>query len=263
VTQLHANSEKLRPSFGLGDFPRLATTMVIVGERLCEAVDVRAGQRVVDVATGSGNAALAAARRWCRVIGIDIEPSLLEKARERAAIERLPVNFVVGDAEALPFPDDSFDVALSTFTTTYSSEHELNEMLRVCRPGGKIGTVHWTEASAIRLLMGVVQGAPQPPQKRRPLRQMETYIRGRFGNLVSSVQVRRNNFVFRYESPQHWVDFFSSYFAPVMQALEPLEPDIRASRKADLLGKLKDLNQSEDETLVLPSEYLEVVAIKR
>jgi SAM-dependent methyltransferase len=138
LTGIKAGQQRM---WAAGDFSMVATSLVIVGELLCEAVDLHAGRTVLDVATGSGNTALSAARRWGTVTGIDFVPALLERGRERAAAERLQITFLEADAENIPFPDASFDVVLSTFGSMFapSPEQAAREMLRVCRPGGQIG----------------------------------------------------------------------------------------------------------------------------
>jgi ubiquinone/menaquinone biosynthesis C-methylase UbiE len=257
-------SEHHHSIWGSGDFPKLASTMLIVGEYLCESVSLRAGRKVLDVGTGSGNTALAAARRYCDVTGLDIVPALIETARERAATERLPLNFTVGDAEALPFRAASFDAVLSTFGGVYASESRLNEMLRVLRSGGSIGTVHWSRGCSMQIVMATAhQGAGARFGRKRPLREVKEYLSALFRERVVSVRVARRSFVFRYRSSQDWVDFLQSSFGPVIKAFETLDTTARQERARDLVGVVRRLNCSGDDTLVMPSEYIEVVAVKR
>ena len=250
-----------------GDYSSVGTTLVIVAEQLCEAVDLRPGQRVLDVATGSGNAAIAAARRFCEVTGIDYVPALLERARERAAAERLTVTFQEGDAEQLPVPDGSFDVVLSTLGAMFAPDQErtARELLRVCRPGGTIGMANWTPEGWIGQMFRVNGRHVPPPAglKGPPLWGTEARLRELFGDGISSLEVTRRHFVFRYRSVAHWLDFFRSYYGPTQKAFEALDPAGQEALARDLTDLALRFNRSGDETMVVPSEYLEVVATRR
>lgn len=256
-----------RETWASGDFAMIGATVVIVGELLCEAVDLHAGQKVLDVATGSGNTALAAARRWGEVTGVDYVPALLDRGRERAAAERLAIDFREGDAEALPFPDAAFDVVLSTFGAMFAPNQEkvARELLRVCRPGGKIGMANWTPEGWIGQLFRVTaQHVPPPAGLAAPVSWGdEARLSELFGVGVKSIQVSRRQFVFRYRSPEHWLEFFRTYYGPTLKAFEALDRSGQDRLATDLLDLTRRANRSGDATIVVPGEYLEVVATKR
>jgi SAM-dependent methyltransferase len=252
-------------AWGAGDYAVVGTTLQIVGETLCEAVDLRAGQRVLDVAAGNGNATLAAARRFADVTSTDYVGALLERARERAAADRLTVTFQEADAEKLPFADKSFDVVLSTFGVMFTPNQAraAAELLRVCRVGGKIGLANWTPDSFIgRVFKTIGTFIPPAPGLKSPaLWGTEAHLRELFGAGVP-ITIARKHFVFRYKSPQHWLEVFRSYYGPVVKAFAALDPAARLALESDLLALLAEFNIAEDGTLVLPSDYLEVVVTK-
>jgi ubiquinone/menaquinone biosynthesis C-methylase UbiE len=264
---LAAIKERQRQSWSAGNFARVGNRLIIVGELLCEAVDVRAGQKVLDVATGSGNTALAAARRSCEATGIDHAPGLIEEARRRAEAERLEATFEVGDAEDLPYPDASFDVVLSTFGVMFAPDQEkaAKELLRVCRPGGKIGLANWTpDGWAGEFFRTVDKYVPTPPGvKPPPLWGTEVRLRELFGEEVSSLEVTRRSYLFRYPSVKHFVGHYRAYFGPIRKAFESLDEAGQESLARDLEELQGRWNTSDDATLVVPSEYLEVVAVRR
>ncbi len=267
MPDLAAIKARQQQTWATGDFAVVGSLITIVSEHLCEAVDLRAGWAVLDVATGSGNTALAAARRFCEVTGVDYVPALLERGRERAAAERLPVTFREGDAEALPFPDASFDAVLSTFGVMFAPDQEkaAAELLRVCRPGGKIGLANWTpDGWAGQMFRTVGQHVPPPPGlKPPPLWGTEERLRELFGDRISSLDVSRRTFVQRFRSPQHWLEVFRTYFGPVMRAFDAVGPQGEEALARDLLALVERFNRSGDATAVFPSEYLEAVATRR
>ena len=216
---LAAVKTRQQGAWSSGDYAVVGTTLQIVGEQLCEALDIRAGQRVLDVAAGNGNATLAAARRWCKVVSTDYVPALLERGGERAAAERLEVEFQKADAEALPFADDSFDVVVSTFGVMFTPDQEraAAEMIRVCRPGGKIGLANWTPDGFIgQLFRTIGRHLPPPAGVKSPaLWGNEDRINDMFGVRASSIEIERRAFVFRYRSAQHWLDVFKTYYGPL------------------------------------------------
>jgi ubiquinone/menaquinone biosynthesis C-methylase UbiE len=252
-------------AWGSGDYAVIGTTLQIVGEMLCEAVDLRSNQRVLDVAAGNGNATLAAARRFADVVSTDYVGALLDRGRERAKADRLPVTFQEADAEALPFADASFDVVLSTFGVMFTPNQAqaANELTRVCRPGGKIGLANWTLESFIGNLFKTIGKyvPPAPGMKSPALWGHKAHLDTLFGSKVT-VAAESKNFVFRYKSPEHWVEIFRSYYGPVVKAFAAIDQQARDALEADLHALLDKFNVAEDGTLVIPSEYLEVVITK-
>jgi ubiquinone/menaquinone biosynthesis C-methylase UbiE len=232
---------------------------------LCEAVDLRSNQHVLDVAAGNGNATLAAARRFAEVVSTDYVASLLARGRERAAADRLPVTFQEADAENLPFPAGSFDVVLSTFGVMFTPNQEqaASELLRVCRPGGKIGLANWTPEGFIGTLFRTIGKyvPPAPGVKSPVLWGTKAHLHALFG-AKATVAAEQKNFVFRYGSPKHWVETFRDYYGPVHKAFAAIDPNARKALEADLYALLDELNVAKDGTLVVPSAYLEVVITK-
>ncbi len=254
-------------AWSTGNYGVIGTTLQIVGETLCEALDIRSGSRVLDVAAGNGNATLAAARHWCDVTSTDYVPALLESGRKRAEAEGHKVQFQEADAENLPFPDGSFDVVLSTFGVMFTPNQQkaASEMLRVCKAGGKIGLANWTPESFIGQLFKTI-GKYIPPAaglKSPSLWGTQARLEEFFG-AAGKIQATSRHFHFRYTSPQHFVDVFREWYGPMNKTFAALaaEPDKQASFHKDLLGLVEKGNRSGDQTLVLPSEYLEVVIEK-
>jgi ubiquinone/menaquinone biosynthesis C-methylase UbiE len=249
-----------------GDYAIVGTTLQIVGETLCEAVDLRSNQRVLDVAAGNGNATLAAARRFADVVSTDYVGALLEGGRRRAEADRLPVTFQEADAEALPFADASFDVVLSTFGVMFTPNQDkaARELLRVCRPGGKIGLANWTPESFIGQMFRMLGKYVPPVAGVAPPSLWGT--KARLDTLFGSqavVAAESRTFVFRYKSPTHWLEIFRDYYGPVLKAFASLNPESRKALEKDLHALLDQNNVARDGTLVLPSEYLEVVITKK
>ncbi|MEA2809210.1 MAG: hypothetical protein QOJ17_3351 [Rhodospirillaceae bacterium] len=253
-------------AWGSGDYAIVGTTLQIVGETLCEAVDLRSNQRVLDVAAGNGNATLAAARRFADVVSTDYVAALLEGGRRRAEADRLPVTVQEADAEALPFADASFDVVLSTFGVMFTPNQEkaAGELLRVCRPGGKIGLANWTPDSFIGQMFKVLGKYVPPVAGVAPPSLWGTKARldTLFG-AQAAVAAESRNFVFRYKSPVHWLEIFRDYYGPVLKAFASLAPEARTALEKDLLALLDKHNVAKDGTLVLPSEYLEAVITRK
>ena len=267
VVDLAGLKHKQQAAWSSGDYSVVGTTLQIVGESLCEALDLRAIERVLDVAAGNGNVSLAAARRWCQVVATDYVPSLLDRARERAAAERLAIEFREADAEALPFADESFDVVVSTFGVMFAPNHERSatEMLRVCRRGGKIGLANWTPDGFIgQLFKTIGKYLPPPPGAKSPaLWGVRARIVELFEPHAASVEAVPRNFVFRYRSPQHWMEVFRGFYGPVLKAFAALDTESQAALESELFALIAKFNRSGDATVVVPSEYLEIVITRR
>jgi ubiquinone/menaquinone biosynthesis C-methylase UbiE len=264
---LGAIKERQQKTWASGEFARIGNLMVLMGELLCEAVDLRAGSKVLDVGTGSGNAAISAARRFCEVWGVDYVPELIEYASKRAEIEQVEVTFEVGDAQNLPYPDASFDVVLSTIGVMFAPDQEkaASELLRVCRPGGRIGLANWTPDGYIgNMFRTIGKHVPPPPGiKPPPLWGTEERLRELFGEGVSSLQTTRRSFIFRDTSVRHYIEYARTYFGPMLKAFESLDPEGQEALTRDLEELLDRWNTSGDGTLVVPGDYLEVVAVRR
>lgn len=252
-------------AWGSGDYAVVGTTLQIVGETLCEAIDLRSNQRVLDVAAGNGNATLAAARRFAEVVSTDYVATLLDRGRERAKADHLQIAFKEADAEALPFAEASFDVVLSTFGVMFTPNQEqaASEMLRVCKPGGKIGLANWTPESFIGQLFKTIGKyvPPAPGVKSPALWGNKAHLDALFG-AKATVAAQSRHFTFRYKSPRHWLDVFRGYYGPVLKAFAAVEPTAREALEKELLALLDRFNGARDGTLVAPSEYLEVVITK-
>ena len=260
---LTAIKARQQGAWSSGDYAVVGTTLQIVGEQLCEALDIRSGQRVLDVAAGNGNVSLAAARRGCDVIASDYVPALLDRARERAAAERLQIDYREADAEALPFNNGSFDVVVSTFGVMFTPDQPqaAAEMIRVCKAGGKIGLANWTPNGFIgQLFKTIGKHLPPPAGVKSPaLWGTQTRLEELFGPKASAITTEPRNFVFRYRSPQHWLDVFRTYYGPLLKAFAGLQPAAQASLATDVLVLIEKFNRSGDTSMVVPSEYLEVV----
>jgi ubiquinone/menaquinone biosynthesis C-methylase UbiE len=265
--QMAAIKARQQKMWASGDFAVVGATLQIVGESLCEALDLRAGARVLDVAAGNGNVSLAAARRWCDVTATDYVPELLERARERASAERLPLTTQVADAEALPFPDESFDVVVSTFGVMFAPDHAraAGELMRVTRKGGKIGLANWTPEGFIGQLFRVVGAhAPPPAGVASPaLWGTETHLRDLFGAQAAKIEAPTRTFTFRYRSPEHWVEVFRTTYGPTLKAYEALDAKGQHALTGDLLLLIEQFNRACDGSMAAPGAYLEAVIVKR
>jgi ubiquinone/menaquinone biosynthesis C-methylase UbiE len=250
-----------------GDYAVVGTTLQIVGEELCEALDLRPGSKVLDVAAGNGNVTLAAARRWCEVTSTDYVPSLLERGRMRAAAEGLRVDFREADAEALPFPDASFDVVVSTFGVMFTADQDkaAAELLRVCKPHGKIGLANWTPDGFIgRLFKTLGKYLPPPAGVKSPAAWgTQARLNEMFGARTSEIIAPPRMFTFRYRSPQHWLEVFKAFYGPMLKAFAALDANAQAALTRDILALIGEFNRAGDGTMAVRSEYLEVVMTKR
>ena len=250
-----------------GDYAVIGATLQIVGETLCEAMDLRAGQKVLDVAAGNGNVTLAAARRWCDVTSTDYVPALLERGRARSDAEGLSVEFREADAEALPFKNGSFDAVVSSFGVMFTPNQDkaAAEMLRVCKPGGKIGMANWTPEGFIGQLFKIIsKHMPPPAGLRSPiLWGTRARLEELFGAQVSAIEASPRNFVFRYRSAQHWVEVFKTCYGPIHKTFGALPADGQTALLAEITSLIARLNTARDGTMVVPGEYLEVVVVKK
>ena len=261
-----AIKQKQQATWASGDFAVIGVTLQIVGESLAEAADICAGEKVLDIAAGNGNATLAAAHRFAEVTSTDYVPALLEKGAARAVAEGLDVKFEVADAEALPFPDASFDVALSSFGVMFTPDHRRSsaEMLRVVRSGGRIGLASWTPEGFIGQLFKVVGKHVPPPAGLQPpsLWGTEPYIVQLFGAQAEDITCVRKIFNFRYKSADHWIQIFRDYYGPTFKAFSALDADGQKSLEAGIKDLLNTFNIAGSRALVVPSEYLETVIRK-
>ena len=264
---LQSLKAKQQAAWSSGDYAVVGTTLQIVGEQLCEALDLRADQTVLDVAAGNGNVTLAAARRWCEVTSTDYVGSLLERGRRRAEAEGLAITFKEADAEALPFADNSFDAVVSTFGVMFTPNQSkaAAELMRVCRSGGKIGLANWTPDGFIgRMFKTLGKYLPPPAGAKSPaLWGTRAALDEMFGARAASIQIVPRNFVFRYRSPEHFIDLFKTYYGPMLKAFAALDADKQKGLHADLVALIADLNEADDGAMVVPGEYLEVVINKR
>ena len=262
-----AIKRRQQATWASGDFAVIGVTLQIVGETLAEAADIRAGETVLDVAAGNGNASLAAAHRFARVTSTDYVPALLDKGRARAGAEGLEIDFRVADAEDLPFADGTYDVALSTFGVMFAPDHakSAREMLRVVRAGGRIGLASWTPDGLVgQLFKTIGKYVPPPAGVRSPaLWGTEDYLHELFGEQASSIRIARRQFLFRYASTGHWLQVFKDYYGPVQKAFAALDEPGQAALEADIISMLQGANTAGGASLVVPSEYLEAVIVKR
>ncbi|MGZ3445705.1 MAG: class I SAM-dependent methyltransferase [Myxococcaceae bacterium] len=263
VADLAAIKTRQQATWAAGDYAVIGTTLTIVGESLCEAVDLRAGQNVLDVACGNGAASLAAARRYCKVTGVDYVRSLLARGEERAQAERLDVVFVEGDAEALPFIDGQFDAAISQFGIMFTPDHAraAGEMARVVRRGGKIGLASWTPDGFIGQVFALVGRTSPPPSglKPPPLWGTVPHCEELFDGAARSMQAEHREFVFRYQSPAHFTDVFRRFYGPIHKLYATLSEEKAATFTAELTDLIGRFNRADDGTAVIPSKYLELV----
>jgi len=267
VADLAAVKTRQQDAWSSGDYAVVGTTLQIVGEQLCEALDVRSGQKVLDVAAGNGNVSLAAARRWCEVTSTDYVPALLDGGRVRAEAEGTKIAFQQADAEALPFDDKSFDAVVSTFGVMFTPNQEraAAEMARVCKSGGKIGMANWTPDGFIGQLFKTLGKHLAPPAgvKSPALWGTRARLEELFKGQATAIGVEPRNFAFRYRSAQHFLAVFRTYYGPVLKAFSALEPRAQGALESDILALIGRFNRSGDGTMVVPSEYLEIIIVRR
>ena len=267
VPDLAAIKARQQAVWSTGDYAAIGTTLQIVGENLCEALDLRAGSRVLDVAAGNGNATLAAARRFCEVVSTDYVATWLASGRARADAEGLSVRFQEADAEDLPFADASFDVVLSTFGVMFTpaQERAAAELARVCRPGGRIGLANWTPEGFIGQLFKII-GRYAPPAAGLPsplLWGTHARLDALFGRTAKAIRAEPRQFTFRYRSPEHWVEVFRACYGPMTRLYAALDTAKQDGLTRDILALIARGNRAGDGGMVLPAEYLEVVIERR
>lgn len=249
-----------------GDYAKIGVTLQIVGEQLAEAMDLAPDSTILDVAAGNGNATLAFARRWFKVTSTDYVDALLARGRARAEAEELDVTFQVADAEKLPFPDASFDAVVSTFGVMFTPNQKqaANELIRVCRSGGKIGLANWTPTGFIgQVFKTIGKHVPPPPGVQSPaLWGTESWIGDAMGEKAASISFSLPNFVFRYRSPAHFIEFFRAFYGPMHKAFLALDPEGQAALNTDLLATIARFNSATDGSMRVPSEYAEIIITK-
>lgn len=264
---LSAIKARQQATWASGDYHMIGTQILLVSELLIEAVDVHSTDTLLDVATGSGNAAMAAARRGCSVVGIDYVPMLLDRARRRTETEGLAAEYIEADAEALPFADASFDVVTSVFGAMFAPDQmqTASELIRVCRPGGRIGLVAHTPGGFIgQLFKTIARHVPPPAGLESPIRWgTEERLHELFDEDITEMRVERRTFAFRYPSPKAYLDYWRRFYGPTMMAFESVGVVGYAGLEADLLDLIDRFNRVDDGTMIVPSEYLEVVMVKR
>jgi ubiquinone/menaquinone biosynthesis C-methylase UbiE len=267
TVDLDAARKMQQKTWSEGDFAMVASIVTMPSEQLAESLEIIPDERVLDVACGSGNASLAAARRaWGNVVGVDFVPALLERGRERAAAERLDVEFVEGDAVELPFGDAEFDIVTSIFGAMFAPDQEkaAAELLRVCKPGGRIGMGNWVPDGDIgKMFMTIAKHAPPPAGVQSPLRWgTEDGLRELLGDSVSELRIERRKSRQTFRSADHWLEFFRTYFGPTKVAYERVGPEGEEALTADIRDYLAKGNVAGDHALVLEPEYLEVIATR-
>jgi ubiquinone/menaquinone biosynthesis C-methylase UbiE len=266
--ELAALKNRQQVAWSSGNYAVVGTTLQIVGEQLCEAIDLRAGSKVLDVAAGNGMVSLAAARRWCEVTSTDYVPALLECGRARAAADGLSIAFREADAESLPFDDASFDAVVSTFGVMFTPNQEQSaaELMRVCKRGGRIGLANWTPDGFIgQVFKTLGKYLPPPPTGAKSPARWGTHaaLDEMFGSQASSIKAEPRFFNFRYKSAEHFLEVFKTYYGPVLKAFAALEASAQQDLHNDLYALIVRMNKSGDATMVVPSEYLEVVISRK
>ena len=264
---LTALKARQKAAWSSGNYAVVGTTLQIVGEQLCEALDLRSGSKVLDVAAGNGMVSLAAARRWCDVTSTDYVPALLECGRTRAAAEGFSIQFQEADAESLPFADASFDVVVSTFGVMFTPNQmqAAAELARVCKPKGRIGLANWTPDGFIgQVFKTLGKYLPPPAGAKSPaLWGTRAALEEMFNTQATSIKAEPRMFNFRYRSPENFLDIFKTYYGPVLKAFAALDEASRQQLHNDLYALIVRMNGSGDPTMVVPSEYLEVVITRR
>jgi SAM-dependent methyltransferase len=267
ASDLAALKMRQQAAWSSGNYAVVGTTLQIVGEQLCEALDLRPGAKVLDVAAGNGMASLAAARRWCTVTSTDYVPALLERGRARAEAEGLAIEFMEADAEDLPFDDGEFDTVLSTFGVMFAPNQDraAAELLRVCKAKGRIGLANWTPEGFIgQVFKTLGKYLPPPPAAKSPaLWGTRARLAEMFGSDVSLIEAETRYFNFRYRSPEHFLNVFETFYGPIHKAFAALDRQRQTELRNDLNALIVRMNRASDGTMIVPSEYLEVVITRR
>ena len=265
---LQAITQVQRQIWSEGDFAMVANLVYPVSDLLAEDLEILPDERVLDVASGSGNAAIAAARRaWGNTVSSDFVPALLERGRQRAAADGLEIEFVEADAQDLPFDDASFDVTISVFGAMFAPDQEKTaaELLRVTKPGGRIGMSNWTPDGRVAqmfLMMMKHTGGPPPGVMPPVLWGTEERVRELFGDGISDLRVERRTSRQAFRSADHYIEFFRTYFGPVKTAYDKVGPDGEAALTADLKAFLDEVNTGGERALVMEPDYLQVIATR-
>lgn len=266
MTDYQAIKAKQNAAWSSGDYAKIGVTLQTTGEQLAEAADLTPGSSVLDVAAGNGNATLAFARRWCNVLSTDYVDSLLEAGRTRAEAEGLDVQFRVADAEDLPFEDGQFDGVVSSFGVMFSPNQKqaVSELNRVCRSGGTIALANWTPQGFIGALFRAMGRHVTPPPGLNPpsLWGDREWIETMFAQYAEAIRINRKTFMFRYPSPQKFVDFFRTYYGPMHKAFLALDAAGQTALNADVLKTIEDFNTAADGSMAVPSEYVEVLVTR-
>lgn len=259
-------TEAGRAVWSSGDFNEIARQTMMVAEDVCRDADPRPGQAVLDVACGSGNVALVAARRYCMVAGIDIASNLIDRAKQRAAAEGSQIDLRVGDAQELPFPDASFDVVFSAFGVMFAPDQQraAGELLRVCRPGGRIVLANWMpEAFGVDFFGAHAKHAPPPEGAPSPLRWgTEEGARELLGPGAQELEFKRRSGFAYYRSIDHALDLFQSYFGPTIRAMNAVDDAGADALRADLASVFEKYNQADDGSAVIRTDYLQTTAYR-
>lgn len=267
TVNFEAIKEKQRTNWGSGDYGKIGVTLQITGEQLCESMDLKAGESVLDIASGNGNVALAAARRFCNVHATDYVESLLEQSKQRAEAEGFDIHYQFADAEDLPFADNAFDNVVSSFGVMFTPNQDKSaaELIRVCKSQGKIGLINWTPESFIGQIFKLIGRYIAPPAglKSPALWGTRAFIDAHFEAHASQITYRTREFNFRYCSPQHWIDLFRTYYGPVHKAFAALDTEQAQNLEIDLHQLIAEFNRDETGGMIVASEYLEIIVQKR
>lgn len=267
IPDFDAIKKKQQAMWASGNYGKVGSTLQITGENLCETMDISSGETVLDVAAGNGNATLAAARRYCRVTSTDYVQELLDQGKTRANVEGWHIEYQQADAEKLPFANTYFDNVVSTFGVMFAPNQAqaAAEMLRVCRPGGKIGLANWTPDGFIGRLFKIVGSYVAPPAGVQSPAAWGTqeFLQKHFGDAADDIVVTTKSYVFRYLSTEHWLDIFRNYYGPVHKAFGALSSEQQRALAQDITQLINEFNLAKDGSVKVPSTYLEVVITKR